>query len=152
MSDEIVKNKKAFYNYEIVDEIEAGIVLYGHEVKSIRNRQVNITDAYVDIDSNQEAWLKGCDISKYKFADIPDYDPLRKRKLLLKSSEITMLTSKSKAGKMTIVPLRVYIARNRVKVSIGLAKGRKRHEKKQKLKEKQLEKDLHRDKRQFMVV
>lgn len=142
----ITKNKKAYFNYEILETLEAGISLLGMEVKSIKGGQINIGDSYIQINDG-EAYLWNAQISKYRYSDAPSYDSLRKRKLLLKRKEIEYLENKSKASRLTIVPLSVYLKRGMVKIGIGLVKGKKKHEKKHKLKERQLERDLHRDKR-----
>lgn len=146
----IVKNKKAFFDYEILDTFEAGVVLTGAEVKSIKNSQIVLQDSFVRSD-NGELWLWNANIPRYKFSSDDEYDPHRSRKLLLKRKEIDKLESKVKQGRLTIVPLKVYLLRGKVKVEIGLARGRKRHDKKNKRKEEDLKRELHREKRKHMV-
>lgn len=151
MSIKIVsKNRKAYFDYEILDEFEAGIVLKGAEVKAIKNSQINLADSFVRFEQDQP-YLWNAHISQYKHSFDPSYDPLRSRKLLLKKSEISTLLSKSKQARLTIVPLKVYLSRGLVKLSIGLVRGKKRYEKKQKIKERDLDRELHREKRAYMV-
>jgi SsrA-binding protein len=150
MSIKIVhKNKKAYFNYEILESIEAGIVLSGAEVKATKNGQINMGDSFVKIEGN-EAWLWNANISKYKFSDDDKYDPTKRRKLLLKRKEIDSLTSKVKQGGLTLVPTMAYLARGRVKIEVSLARGKKQHDKKIKLKELQEKRDLHREKRKHL--
>ena len=151
MSRKVInKNKKAFFNYEIRDRVEAGVVLTGAEVKAIKNSQINLNDSFVKIEKG-EAWLWNAEIPQYKFSDLDEYDPRRTRKLLLKKKEIDWLQSKVDQKRLTIVPLLVYLTRGKVKIEIGLGKGKKSYDKKRKLKEKDLERELHREKRRYMI-
>lgn len=146
----ITNNKKAYFNYEILDTWEAGIVLKGHEVKSVKTGQINIRDAFVRIE-NGEAWLWNADITKYKYATLDKYDSTRSRKLLLSRKEIDTIAGKQKQAGLTLLALKIYLSRGKVKVEVGLGRGKKQHEKKEKLKERQENRDLHRDKRKYMV-
>ncbi|MCA9375012.1 SsrA-binding protein SmpB [Candidatus Dojkabacteria bacterium] len=146
----ISKNRRAYFDYEILDEFEAGIVLTGAEVKAVKNGQINLRDSFVRISQNTVI-LWNADISKYIYSSDPNYDPIRSRKLLLKKREIGSLISKSKASRLTIIPLKVYLKRGRVKILIGLAKGRRVHEKKARQKERDLDRELHREKRKYML-
>lgn len=145
-----IRNKKAFFNYELLDSLEVGIVLTGSEVKSLRDNRGNLSDAYVKM-INGEHWVVNMEIPKYKFDGNPDYDAHRSRKLLLKRKEAVNLESKMKQGRLALIPVSVYLKGNRVKMEIALAKGKKRFEKKNADKEKDLERELHREKRKYMI-
>jgi SsrA-binding protein len=120
----IATNRKAFSDYDILEKYEAGIVLMGSEVKSIREGKVNLKDSYALI-KNEEATLLNCHISPYNFAHQFNHEPLRTRKLLLHQHEINRLMGKIKEKGLTLVPLRVYFKGKHIKVEIALAKGRK---------------------------
>lgn len=145
-----IVNKKASFNYELLERFEAGVVLSGSEVKSIRDGRCNLSDAYVKILSN-ELYLVNCEIPQYKYSSDEYYDSTRSRKLLVKRKELNMLASKMKQGNLTLVPVSVYTVRDRVKVEVALARGKKRHEKKEQEKERDLNRELLRDKRKFMI-
>ena len=145
-----IKNKKAFFNYEISDTFEAGIVLTGAEVKSIKSGRINLSDAYVKI-LGGELWLVNADIPKYKHDGSSDYDAKRSRKLLVKSKELISLDSKLKQKNLTLIPVSVYTTRGKVKVEVGFGKGRKRHEKKAREKERDMDRELLYEKRKYMV-
>lgn len=146
----MVSNKKGLRNYEIKDSIEAGLVLTGAEVKSVRDNRINISDAFVKV-MNNELWLINADISKYKYSNLEKYDSTKSRKLLVHREELNWLNSKSKQGGLTIIPTKVYFKNGRVKVLISLARGRKSYEKKAKEKERILDRELHRENRKYMV-
>lgn len=146
----VTKNKKAYFNYEILDKIEAGVVLTGGEVKSVKNGQINISDSFVRMDKG-EAWLWNAEITQYKFANSDEYDSTRKRKILLKKSEIDSLSSKAEQKNLTIVPTMVYLSRGLVKLEIALAKGRREYDKRKRVMKRDLNRELHREKRKFMV-
>lgn len=143
-------NKKALYNYEILERFEAGIVLTGSEVKAIRDSRCNLGDAFVKIISN-ELWLVNVDIPKYKYDGSSDYDSARSRKLLVKKGELTYLESKMKQGNLTLIPLSVYSKGRNIKVEVGLARGKKRYEKKLQEKERDLNRELLLEKRKYMI-
>ncbi|MEA3356934.1 MAG: SsrA-binding protein SmpB [Patescibacteria group bacterium] len=150
MAKFFARNKKAFHNYEVIDKLEAGIVLIGAEVKSVKSGIVSLRDSFVRID-NGEAWLWNCNISQWKFARDIGYDPLRKRKMLLNSKEIAFLDSKVNAKNLTLIPLSMYSVRGKIKVEIGLCRGRKKYDKRRRAKERSLKKELHQKRRKFMV-
>ena len=139
----VAQNKKARFNYEILETYEAGIELKGTEVKSVRMSKVNISDGYVSID-NSEAYLKQVHISPYEQGNIFNVDPLRVRKLLLHKYEIKNLIGEMTQKGYTLVPLKVYLKRGKVKVEIGLAKGKKTYDKREALAKKDSERRLQR--------
>jgi len=145
-----ISNKKAYFNYEINEKFEAGIILTGAEVKSLRDGRCNLGDSFVKI-VNNELWIVNADIPKYKYDGSSDYDSARSRKLLVSREDITYLQSKIRQGNMTLVPLSVYSKGGRIKVEVGVARGKKRYEKKLQEKERILEKELHLEKRKFMI-
>lgn len=140
----VSKNRKAYFNYEIIETYEAGIELKGTEVKSIRNGRINISDGYASID-NSEVFLKQVHISPYEQGNIFNVDPLRLRKLLLHKSEISKLIGETTQKGYTLVPLSVYFKNGRVKVEIGLAKGKKLHDKRASLAEKDAKRRIERE-------
>src|SRR5919201_202963 len=123
----IATNRKARHEYEILETVEAGLVLKGTEVKSLRSGQVNFKDAYATIRS-KEAWLLGCHISPYSHGTDANHDPERDRKLLLHAREIARLNGKIAERGLTLVPLRLYFKEGRAKLELGLARGRKLHD------------------------
>jgi len=143
-------NKKAFYDYEVLDTIEAGIILSGGEVKSVKTGQASIKEAFIAV-GNGEAWLWAAHIPQWQFSSEKGYDPLRKRKLLLHRKEIDLLTGKAKEKGLTLIPLKLYGLRGRVKVAVGSCRGKKQYEKRQKEKERWLKHELHEEKRRFVV-
>ncbi|EOH90689.1 SsrA-binding protein SmpB [Enterococcus asini] len=139
----IAQNKKARHDYTIVDTIEAGIVLQGTEIKSIRNSRINLKDGFVRI-RNGEAFLVNVHISPYEQGNIFNHDPLRTRKLLLHKKQIDKLYGEMKQQGMSIVPLKVYLKDGYAKVLIGLAKGKKQYDKRESLKRKDQERQIAR--------
>lgn len=140
----IADNKKALFDYEILEKFEAGIVLFGHEVKSVKNGGISLKGAYVTV-HNGEAYLIGAHIGKYKPAGgLTDYDAERSRKLLLKNKELRYLSGKKEVAGLTIVPIRVYIKHSKVKVEIGIGRGKKQYEKKEKIKKRDIEREIRR--------
>lgn len=136
MSDQIATNRQARFNYFISDTFEAGIVLVGSEVKSIREGRVNLNDSYVKIMSGQ-AFIVGMHISPYSHIEnIASFEPTKSRKLLLHKSEIGKLVGLISRKSYTCVPLSVYFKRGKVKVEIGIGQGKKEHDKRQSIKEK----------------
>ncbi|HOB51963.1 MAG TPA: SsrA-binding protein SmpB [Acidobacteriota bacterium] len=121
----IARNKKAFHDYEVVEKIEAGLALQGTEVKALREGRINLKDSHAKI-RNGEMWLVECHISPYTHGNIHNHDPIRPRKLLLHSSEIRRLIGKVTEKGMTLIPLSVYFnPKGRVKVELGLCRGKK---------------------------
>lgn len=140
----ISDNRKARFLYEILETYEAGIQLIGTEVKSIRAGKVNMQDGYVII-RNREAWLLNVHISPYQSSgDYFNHDPRRTRKLLLHRKEIDRLVGKVEQKGLTIVPLKMYLKRGMVKVSVGLARGKKLHDKRETIKRRQDEREMQR--------
>lgn len=136
----IASNRKAFFNYEILDKIEAGVVLRGTEVKSIRSAGLNFVDAYVLL-KNEEMFLIGARISPYSHGNIANHDTDRTRKLLLKRREIRKMGGRAAERGLTIVPLRAYFKNGKVKIEIGLARGKKFHHKRETIKRRDIDRD-----------
>ncbi|MBF0229243.1 MAG: SsrA-binding protein SmpB [Desulfamplus sp.] len=140
----VATNKKARHDFDISGEIEAGIVLVGTEVKSIRQGKINLKDSYADV-KNGEVFLKQMHISPYQNAYYDNHDPLRSRKLLLHNKEIKKLIGKVAERGFTIVPLKVYFKNGKIKVQIGLAKGKKLYDKRDTIKKKDIQREMDRD-------
>ncbi len=133
----LAENKKAFHNYEILERFNAGISLLGQEVKSIRTRGVGLAGSYVIIRQNEVFWV-GAKISPYQPQNAsPDYNPERSRKLLLKKSEIKYLIGKSRQRGLTLLPLKVYTKGSKIKLEIGLVKGRRKVDKRERIKRRE---------------
>lgn len=145
-----IVNKKALFNYEVLEKLEAGVSLSGAEVKSVRDGRCNLGDSYVKVVGG-ELWLVNADIPKYKYDGSSDYDSSRSRKLLVKKKELVYLESKVKQGNLTLIPLGIYSKGSNLKIEIGLARGKKRYEKKLQEKKRDLERELHLEKREFMI-
>ncbi len=139
----IADNKKARFDYEIVEKFEAGMVLTGSEVKSIRDGAVNLKDSYVAF-RNGEAFLQNAHISVYEASSINNHEPERLRKLLMHREEIDKIMGKVQGKSLTCVPLKMYFKRGRVKVEIGLGRGKKKHDKRQSIKQKESDRELAR--------
>jgi SsrA-binding protein len=144
----ISKNKKAYFNFHILDTYEAGLVLQGSEIKSIRNHQISIDQAYIHVDG-EEAWLIDSYIHPYEQASTFNHNANRRRKLLLHKREILDLWDKVRIKGHTIVPLRVYISNGKAKIEIAVAKGKKLHDKRNDLAERDAEREQQRDLRQL---
>ena len=129
---DVAVNRRAYHDYFIDEKYEAGIVLLGTEVKSLRGGRANLRDGYVRIERGQ-AWLENVHISPYTQAGYGNHDPLRPRKLLLHADEIASLTGKVKQRGYTLIPLRLYFSRNHAKVEVGLARGKRQYDKRQAL-------------------
>ena len=144
-----IKNKKASYEYEFKRKFVAGIMLVGTEIKSIRNNQVNISDAYCIVAEN-EIWIKNLHISEYQYGSHNNHNPTRERKLLLNKEEISKIESKVKSKGTTIIPLRLFVNnKGRAKIEIAIAKGKKIFDKRHDLKEKDTKRDIDRIKKTF---
>jgi SsrA-binding protein len=130
VTKEVAVNRQAFHNYEILERLEAGIVLTGTEVKSARDGQVNLKDAYGILKSG-EVWLLNCHISPYSHGTYANHDPLRTRKLLLNRTEIRKLIGRTTEKGLTLIPLRLYFKNGRLKCELGLGRGRKLHDKRE---------------------
>ena len=136
----IAENRKAFHDYHVLDTWEAGMVLLGTEVKSIREGRVNLRDSYARVEKG-EVWLYNVNISSYSHRGYADHEPLRQRKLLMHRDEIRKLIGKTTEKGMTLVPLRMYFSKGRVKVAIGLAKGKKDYDKRETIKRRETERE-----------
>ena len=136
-----IKNKKAHFDYFIEEEIECGIVLKGTEIKSIREGRANLKDCYAII-KNNEVYLLNMYISKYDDASIFNHDERRTRKLLLNKREILKLRDKVEIAGYTLIPIKLYFKGNRVKILLGLGKGKKNYDKRESLKEKTIKRDI----------
>ncbi|MET0155636.1 MAG: SsrA-binding protein SmpB [Rickettsiales bacterium] len=141
----IADNRRARFEYEILDVFECGIVLQGSEVKSMRLGKANVGDAFADVDRFGAVMLYQMHVSEYKGATRWNHDPRRPRKLLMHKSEIRKLTGKVKEKGLTLVPLSVYFNhKNMVKIEIALAKGKKTHDKRETIKQREWERQKHR--------
>ena len=152
MSDhiiEIIRNKKARFEYEIIDAYEAGIVLKGTEVKSIRQKKVSIQESYARI-KNGEAFIVGMNISLYAMGNYFNHDPLRERKLLLHRQEIKRLTGKLNEKGYTLIPLKMYIKNGKVKIELGLAKGKNIRDKRKTIQERDMNRDMQREIKKYL--
>ncbi len=139
----VARNRKARHEFEILETYEAGIVLKGPEVKSLREGKVAFQDAFAHVDAG-EVWLRSFHISPYEQANRYNVDPLRARKLLLNRNEIRKLRGKVEEKGLTLVPLEVYFRRGNAKVLIALARGKKLHDKRDALKERQQDREARR--------
>jgi len=139
----VIANKKARYKYEVVESCEAGIVLKGSEVKSIRDGRVSFVDSFAQIKKG-EIFLYNLHIAPYPFDNNPGYEPKRERKLLLHKKEIEKLTGTLAQKGLTLIPLSIYFKKGRVKVEIGLARGKRLYDKRRKLREKAVEQEVRR--------
>ena len=139
----VTQNKKARHDYSIVDTIEAGIVLTGTEIKSVRAARIQLKDGYAQI-KNGEAWLINVHIAPFEQGNIWNQDPDRTRKLLLKKKQITKLQNDLKGSGMTLVPLKVYLKNGFAKVLLGIAKGKHDYDKRESIKRREQERDIKR--------
>lgn len=138
----IAKNKRARFDYSIDETFEAGLVLKGTEVKSIRAGKVTLGESYIALDKNSEAWIHNMTVAHYEFGNINNHDETRKRKLLLNKKEIDRLVHQVKAARQTIVALKIYFKDSKVKLEIALAKGKQQHDKRQDKAKKDVERKL----------
>jgi len=142
-------NRKALFNYELVEEIEAGIELFGYEVKAVRKGMGSLTGSYILIDHG-EAILVGAQISPYQPGNVPqEYDPMRRRKLLLRSGEIVRLEVSTSKNGLTLVPLSMYNKGVRIKVKIALVRGKKKRDKRQTIQRREAEREIGRTLKRF---
>lgn len=142
-SSELATNRRAFHDYEIVDTLEAGIMLTGTEVKSLRNHGGNLQEGYVKILSGA-AWLIGASIAPYSFGNVYNHEERRDRKLLLHKRELIRLRVSLAEKGLTIVPLSFYLKNGKVKLKIGIAKGKKKHDKRASLIEREKKREMDR--------
>jgi len=139
----IARNKKARFNYDLGERYEAGLVLTGSEVKSLRLGKANLTDSYARLKGG-EVWLLGAHITPYPFASYDNHLPERPRKLLLHKREINKLAGKIQEQGMSLIPLAIYFKRGRAKVELALAKGKKLHDKRQTMKKRDQQREMAR--------
>lgn len=140
----VARNRRARHEYDLLERVEAGIVLTGTEVKSLRNGKANLEDAYAEVDRSGEVWLQGCDIPEYLQANRMNHVPKRPRKLLLHRKEISKLAAKSSERGLTLIPLSIYFKKGMAKVEVSIAKGRKSYDKREALKKQDAKRDIDR--------
>ncbi len=136
----LVVNRKARFNYEILDTIEAGLVLVGTEIKAIREGRASFSDSYASPEGG-ELWLMNAHIAQYSAGGIDQHDPTRRRKLLLHKDQILWLSRQVAEKGLTIVPLKLYLRRHRAKVELGVARGRRQHDKRRAIIERERERE-----------
>ena len=140
----VVTNRKAYHDYFIEEKFEAGIMLQGTEVKSLRDGRVNLQDSYASV-KGSEVFLHHCHISPYSHGNIMNHEPLRTRKLLLHRKEIERLLGKTQQQGLTLIPLRIYFStRGLAKVELGLAKGKKQHDRRASIKRREASREVER--------
>ncbi len=139
----VARNRRARHEYELLERVEAGIVLTGTEVKSLRNGKANLEDAYAEVDRD-EVWLLGCDIPEYLQANRMNHVAKRKRKLLLHRREIDKIAAKFSEKGLTLIPLSIYFKKGMAKVELSVAKGRKTYDKREALKKQDAKRDIDR--------
>ena len=137
------ENRKARHDYTVLDTVECGIVLTGTEVKSVRHGEVSLSGSYGAV-LKDELWLVGADIAAYKFGNRFNHEPKSMRKLLVHAKEVRELRLKTEAKGLTLIPLKVYLKRGRIKVALGVCRGKALHDKRDTLKKKALKRDLER--------
>ena len=140
---DVAVNRRAYHDYFIDERYEAGVMLSGMEIKSVRSGRANLRDGFVRIDNN-EAWLENVHISPYAQGNVMNQEPVRPRKLLLHRKEISSLIGKVKQKGYTLIPLRVYITRNRAKVEIGLARGKRQYDKREAIAARDAKREIER--------
>ena len=145
----ITLNRKARHDYEIIESLEAGMVLTGTEVKSLREGRMNLKDSYARV-QNGEVFLVNAHISPYSHGNVQNHEPLRDRKLLLHKTEIKHLTRKTEVKGLTLVPLKVYFSRGRVKLQLALARGKRQYDKRETIKRREAEIEMTRELKQRM--
>lgn len=146
----IAENRKARHDYTLEDDFEAGMVLLGTEVKSLRNGRANLKDAYATI-KNGEVWVHQLHISPYDHAHHGGHDPLRRRKLLLHKHEIKRLIGKVNEKGYSLIPIKLYFRGSKVKIKIALARGKKSHDKRESIRRRDQDRDLARQRRYYGV-
>lgn len=141
----VAKNRKAGFEYFLLEKFEAGLILQGSEIKSIRAGQISIQEAYVDISDGRQAWLIESHIAPYAQANRFNHDPKRKRKLLLHKKQIRELWNNVRIKGMTVIPTRVYLKDGRAKIEIALAKGKKAYDKRATIAKRDAEREMRRE-------
>jgi len=140
----LAQNRKAHFNYAIEDSIECGIVLEGTEVKSVRAGNISFPDAFAEI-QNGEIWLKSFHITPYVYSSIFNHDPDRPKKLLLHRDEIKRLTRKVEEKGFTLIPLDIYLKNGKIKIQLGICKGKKLFDKRSDIRERDMKRDIQRE-------
>jgi SsrA-binding protein len=140
----IAKNKRASYDYALDDRYEAGVMLQGTEVKSLRLGKVTIAESHISIDKNGEAWIHNMNIPHYEFGNINNHEESRTRKLLLNKKEINDIYHKMRAGSLALVPTIIYFKNSKVKIEVALGKGKKQHDKRADQAKKDVQRKLQR--------
>jgi len=140
----LAENRKALFNYEILEKFEAGISLIGQEVKSLKTRGVNLAGSYVVVKDSELFWI-GVKIPPYQPKNAPpDYNPERSRKLLLKKAEIKYLIGKSRQKGLTLIPLKLYTRKGKIKIEFAVCKGKKKFDKREQIRKKEIEREIQR--------
>lgn len=143
---QLAQNKKANFDYELLEKYEAGLVLYGHEVKAVRAGQVSLKGSFISLrtkNGKTELYLVGCQISPYKNAGpLPDYNQTRERKLLLKNEEISRLLGKKQIEGLTLIPLKIYTNHSFLKLEFAVARGKKKYDKREAIKKREVDRKL----------
>lgn len=137
-----VLNRKARFNYQLGERIEAGVVLTGAEVKSAKLGQVSLNESFARIDDKGEAWLLNAHIHPYKFASNEDYEPTSSRKLLLKKAEIEHLLKQLEGKSLSLIPTAIYTKKNRIKIELTIGKGKKSWDKRQTIKKREQDREI----------
>ncbi len=139
----IKSNKKAYFDYEILQEFTAGIMLTGPEIKSVRTGNLNLKGAYISVEKG-DAFLKNMHISAYPFANVTDYDPLRQRQLLLNKKELNKINNELNNQGVTVIPLEIGLVGKYAKLKIAIARGKKKHDKRETIKSREQKRTLDR--------
>jgi SsrA-binding protein len=139
---ENIKNKKAYYNYEILEKFQAGLVLNGQEVKSLRTRGISLSGTYIEIKKGEAFWVNAVIPPYQPLNTDKNYNPRRERKLLLNKKEINYLAQKAKERGLTLVPLSVYTGTYKIKLEFGLARGKKKFDKRESIKKREVERKI----------
>lgn len=142
----VCQNRKARHDYEVIESLEVGIVLVGHEVKSIREHHVSLDSSYAYI-SNNELWLVDCNIDPYKFASFDQHEPKRKRKLLIHKKQIRSFAEKSMQKGSTLIPLKMYFKNGIAKIELAVCQGKREHDKRQSIKNREAQREIRSEKR-----
>jgi SsrA-binding protein len=146
LSRVVCRNRRAKHEYDLLQQLECGMVLYGSEVKSIRANKISIEEAYVRV-KDGEVWMHNCDIAEYPQATYMNHEPRRSRKLLMHRREVKKFAEAASVRGLTMVPLDVHLSRGLVKVTVAVARGRKMHDKREKLKQKDAQAEIQQAKR-----
>ena len=140
----ICRNRRAAFDYELLEVIECGVVLVGTEVKTLRQGHASLEDSYASVDARGELWLIGCEIPEYHFGNRQNHKPKRERKLLLRRREITKFAEGADQRGFTLIPTRMYFKDGLVKVAVAIGKGKQAHDKRQSLKNKEANREIDR--------